>query len=162
MGLVDTVREQLPKSCFSQYLDKDGCSVSLRNAPRPRLIVDFDKHGSPLGPNEKRCDYLLVADPPGETGCVVTLEFKGGSGTYKFPKTVEKVVGQLRAGACAAEKLIPEDAPPVNFFPVAVFSASKFQRKELKSLSSKVQFRGSCNEVRLLTCGDPLAKALRS
>ena len=43
-------------------LRKEGCKVSLNDAPEPRLIVDFDKPGSPLGQNQTRCDYLFVAD----------------------------------------------------------------------------------------------------
>jgi len=33
----------------------------MTNVPASKLVIDFDKPGSPLKPDEKRCDYLLIA-----------------------------------------------------------------------------------------------------
>ena len=49
-GLVKAVAGMLDQRCMvSGRLKKEGCAVSLKDAPAPRLIVDFDKPGSPLG-----------------------------------------------------------------------------------------------------------------
>ena len=61
-GLVQRVRARVDDRCIATRIRKQGCSVSLDGAPAPRVIVDFDKLGSPLGPSDQRCDYLFVAD----------------------------------------------------------------------------------------------------
>ncbi len=77
MGLVEAVNAALDKNCtVSGKLKKKGCAVSLEGAPEPRLIVDFDKPGSPLGKSETRCDYLFVANGERCAGWIAPLELK--------------------------------------------------------------------------------------
>lgn len=154
-GLVEDVREKLAPECLvSGRLKKMGCAVSLKNAPKTRAIIDFDKPGSPLGPDESRCDYLFVAEGDGGPGWVAPLEVKKGS------LKAGEVLRQLRAGASAAEKLVPRGAP-VAFRPVAVSgSTPKAEWHRLKDRSAKVRFHNCAEAVRVLSCGEPLMKAL--
>ena len=70
--LVKAVRRELSSRCLvSGGLNKKGCKVLLRGTPRSYAVVDFDKPGSPLGPEDSRCDYLYVADGKDDTGWVV-------------------------------------------------------------------------------------------
>ena len=85
----------------------------LDGVPSPRIVVDFDNPGSPLGPSERRCDYLLVAEVKEEGGgWVVPLEMKNGR------LRADHVVSQLQAGAAVAEKLVPAGLQ-VRFRPIA-------------------------------------------
>ena len=154
-GLVQGVRAKLAPECFvGGKMKREGCAVSLKNAPKTRAIVDFDKPGSPLGPDESRCDYLFVAEGDGGPGWVAPLEVKKGS------LEAAEVLRQLRAGASAAEKLVPRGAP-IAFRPIAVSgSTPKAERNRLKDRSAKIRFHNREEAVRLLSCGEPLMKAL--
>ena len=152
-GLVDTVRGKVENACVkSGGLRKEGCSLSLQDAPQSRLIIDFDKPGSPLRWRQTRCDYLFVAEVPGKPGWVVPLELKKGR------LDASKAVEQLKAGASVAEKLVP-DTLTVNFRPVVASGGNKAERAELRAGRNKVRFRGSVEYVRLLKCGDKLINA---
>ena len=126
--MVQTVCDTLDDGCLrSGGLNKNGCSVPLKGTPSPRVVVDFDKPGSPLDRNETRCDYLVVAEVKKEgRGWVVPLELKRGR------LRANHVVSQLQAGASAAEKLLPA-VLQVRFRPIAaVGSVPKAERNKLK------------------------------
>ena len=152
--LVERVRRALDSKCFIKgRLSKDGCKVVMTDAPSPRLIVDFDKPGSPLAANATRCDYLLVAEVEHADDWVVVLELKRGR------LDADEVIRQLRAGASATEKLIPP-GEPVRFRPVvASGSTSKHERNLLKS--KPVQFHGRTKIVQRIKCEAPLFQELR-
>ena len=154
IGMVQAVRDALDDGCLkSGGLNKNGCRVSLDGVPSPRVVVDFDKPGSPLGPSETRCDYLLVAEVKEEGyGWVAPLELKSGR------LHADHVVRQLRAGALAAEKLLP-DAVQVRFRPVAVGKVPKAERKRLRS-KDRIRFHGRIEAVRWMPCGALLATTL--
>ena len=126
----------------------------LGGVPSPRLVVDFDNPGSPLGPSERRCDYLLVAEVREEGGgWVAPLEMKNGR------LRADHVVRQLQAGAAAAEKLVPAGLQ-VRFRPIAAAgSMPKAERNKLKRKGG-IRFHGREEAVRLMSCGAPLATAL--
>ena len=152
-GMVETVRGKVESTCvISKGLRKEGCSVSLKDAPKPRLIIDLDKPGSPLGKNQTRCDYLFVADAQGNRGWVVPIELKKGR------LDASKAVEQLKAGASVAEQLVP-DTLTVNFRPAVASGGNKAERAELRAERNIVRFRGSVEYVRLLKCGDKLINA---
>ena len=154
-GLVDVIRGELDERCLVTRVKKSGCKVAMTGAPSPRLIVDFDKPGSPLPPSSVRCDYLLIAKGPDDCGWVVPLELKRGR------LEVNQVVGQLQAGASAAEKLVPQDEA-CRFRPVvAVGNVPKSERQKLKEKANKIGFHRHKEPVRLMHCGDKLAKVLR-
>ena len=149
--LVKAVRGRLPKKCFAGGMRKKGCAVSLKGVPRPNLIVDLDKPGAPLDPQDKRCDYLFFADGNEGSGWVVVLELKRGS------LSAGEIIRQLRAGAVAAEEIVPEDEP-VNFRPVAVFGGGirMAERNELKKKNAKIRFHRHLEVVKLIQCGAQL------
>ncbi|MDE2998371.1 MAG: hypothetical protein OXU79_04750 [Gemmatimonadota bacterium] len=154
-GLVDTVRGKVQNVCLvSGPLKKEGCSVSLKDAPPRRLIVDFDKPGSPLGVSMTRCDYLLIADDADDSGWVVPVELKKGR------LDASEAVKQLRAGANAARKLVPKGSK-VNFRPVVAAGGNKAERNKLKDKRNWVRFRDHAEYVRLLKCGDQLINAFK-
>ena len=76
--LVGIIRDKADERCLvSRNLTKEGCRVSLNGAPNQRLIVDFDKPGSPISEQETRCDYLFVADEE-KFGWILPIEVKRG------------------------------------------------------------------------------------
>ena len=127
----------------------------MTDAPSPRLVVDFDKPGSPLAADATRCDYLLVAEGEHAHGWVAVLELKRGR------LHAEQVVRQLRAGASAAEKLVPQ-GEAIMFRPIAASgSTPKHERTKLRSRANAIRFHGHMEPVRLMSCGTKLVMALR-
>ncbi len=95
--LLRAVRGRIDKACLVRGgLNKDGCQVLMGGVPATRLVVDLDRLGSPLGPDETRCDYLLIAEDEQAGGWVAVLELKKGR------LRAGHVIRQLRAGASAA------------------------------------------------------------
>lgn len=157
-GLVDAVRAKVSPKCLARKCSRDGCGVSLKDAPESRLIIDFDKPCSPLGMQATRCDYLFIAesvDRSGDrSGWIAPLELQKGG------LDASKVVKQLQAGARAAEKLVPRKKP-VKFRPVAAFDGiHKAERNKLRSKNTKVRFHGHTELIRLIRCDAPLVQAL--
>ena len=155
-GLIQRVRVNVDRRCIATQIRKEGCSVSLNGAPSSHLIVDLDHPNSPLPPPNQRCDYLVVVEDSSGAGCLAPMELSSG----RFQ--VGKFVGQLRAGARAAEKTVPAGVA-VTFRPIAVYGGSihKAERTRLRQGYSKVSFRGMRETPRLLKCGSRLTEALR-
>lgn len=155
-GLVEAVRREIEDSCIEDGpLRRKDCEISLESAPQSRVVIDFDKPGSPLSERRRRCEYLFVADRDGGGGWVVPVEFKSGS------MRVSKVADQLQAGARVAERLVPK-GNSISFRPVAVLhdSVNKQQRRDLKEKRNRVRYRGRHEPVRVLRCGDLLSDVL--
>ncbi|MCY4151253.1 MAG: hypothetical protein OXE94_03320 [Aestuariivita sp.] len=156
MSLLKLVRDKISDSrCLvTGKLQKAGCEVKMTNVPAAKLVIDFDKPGSPLKSDEKRCDYLLIAKETQTKNLVAVLELKRGQ------LDAEKVVSQLRAGAKAAEKLIPK-SHVIRFRPVAVTgSTSKFERNKLRKIINHITFHSHQELPRWISCGNGLEKAL--
>ena len=152
-NLVRRIRENLPDECFATgRLRKEGCSVSLKDAPAPFVMIDMDKPQAPVGQNETKCDYIFI----GGSGNVllVPLELKRGK------LDASDIVRQLQAGAnIAAARIIPK-REQVRFLPVAV-CGGKFHRIERRRLSQrKIRFKSQSSNVQLLRCGQRLIDAL--
>ncbi len=63
MALVTSFGNRVNPNCLvSGGVKKAGCKVKMEDAPKPRLVIDFDKPGAPLKPPQALCDYLFVAD----------------------------------------------------------------------------------------------------
>ena len=157
-GLVEAVTAKVNESCIVSKMKKTGCKVSLKNAPEPRLIVDFDKPGSPLGKSETRCDYLFVANGERCAGWIASLELKKGS------LDANEVAKQLQAGAKFAEDATKEffsRKQNVTFRPIVALAGStrKSQRERLKK--NKVEFYGHVEVIRRMKCGASLKNVLR-
>ena len=155
-GLVERVRRDLDSRCLVKGgLSKDGCKVVMTDAPSPRLIVDFDKPGSPLAADATRCDYLLVAEGEHADGWVAVLELKRGR------LDADEVVKQLRAGASAAERFVPR-GEAFRFRPVvASGSVPRYERTKLRHKANMIGFHEHKEPVRLMSCGARLAMTLR-
>ena len=155
-GLVQRVRAKVDDRCIVGRIRKRDCRVNLDGAPDPRLIVDFDRPGSPLGSSDQRCDYLFIADAAYNHGWVVPLELKRG----QF--NASKITGQLQAGAQAAERIVPRNIA-VRFRPIAVHrgDTTKQERNRLKRKPILVRFRGKNVPLRRMKCGQKLADHLR-
>ena len=152
MRLVDAVASRIDDRCRVTKCNKAGCTVSLRGTPPERLVLDFDKPGSPLSRDATRCDYLVVAAGAGEPSWVATLELQ--SGTAKG-----KVIAQLQAGTDAAGRVIPARAQVV-FRPVVV--ARAFHRELMRQFRrTKVRFHDVSEHVSRIRCGACIADAFR-
>ena len=129
--------------------------MSLKDAPRERLIVDFDKQGAPVRGDGRKCDYLFIADGgQGGAGRVAPLELKKGA------LRASDAARQLQAGADIADGLVPGGLQPA-FRPTAAFgSIRKLERDALREPRNRIAFRGQLEPVRLMKCGDRLIKAL--
>ena len=150
-GFVDAVRARIDAlSCVVDGIDKGRCGVSLADAPHPRVIIDLDKTGSPLGPARTKCDFLFFGEPD----LVMPIEIKD----HGAPN-IAKVTKQLQAGADAADDKLPPRHPAVRFRPVLV-SRNMRRDEQLKLRSERVRFRKRLEMVRQLNCGDPLTGAL--
>ncbi|MCY4326539.1 MAG: hypothetical protein OXC53_02970 [Rhodobacteraceae bacterium] len=155
MGLLKYVHSQITDGCaVSGTLNKNGCSAIMTGVPRSKLVIDFDKPDSPLPPPAQRCDYLLIVECGHTDNVVAAIEMKRGN------LDASKVAGQLKAGAKAAERLVPANYE-IKFQPIAVCGNDTiYQREQLKKQKNKVEFRGRMNAVQLMRCGDHLKKVL--
>ncbi len=127
-----TLLENINSDCLEEYgLEKEGCSVNMDGAPSPRIVIDLDEYDLPS--DEPRCDYLLISEGKSMYGWISVFEFKRGG------LKASKVVRQLQAGACTAERLVPHNqSKQFQFRPVAVFGNShKHQRDKLMKGSCK-------------------------
>lgn len=152
-NLVRRIRDTFPDGCLTTgRLRKEGCSVSLRNAPTPWIAIDLDKPLAPVGQSETKCDYIFIGGT--RNAILAPLELKRGK------LDASDIVNQLRAGTdIAAARIIPI-SQQVQFLPVAV-CGGKIHRAERRCLlKSRIRFRSQYSTVRLLKCGDPLINAL--
>ena len=154
-GLVDEVRSRDLGDCLVDQCEKNDCSVSLRDAPTHRLVIDFDKPNPLVRQSQRRCDYLFIADECDNRSWVAPLEFKNSN------MKVSRVVSQLKAGAKVAQQLV-SGRKAVVFRPVAVVRGiHQNQRRELRRTTNQVDFRGRQELIRVLICDDLLVEALR-
>ena len=150
-GFVDAVRARIDDlSCVVDGIDKGRCGVSLADAPHPRVIIDLDETGSPLGPAQTKCDFLFFGEPD----LVMPIEIKD----HGAPN-IAKVTKQLQAGADAADALTPRH-PAVRFRPVLVSRNNMRRDKQFELRRASVRFRKRPEIVRQLICGGPLTGAL--
>ncbi len=157
MGLVEDVTAKVNENCIVSKMKKNGCKVSLEDAPEPRLIVDFDKSGSPLEQSETRCDYLFVANGERCADWIALLELKKGS------LDAGKVVSQLQAGAKKVAEELVSPNQKVEFCPTAAFCGTHtIQIKKLREEKNKVRFHSHVEAIRVIKCGASLKNALRS
>ena len=155
-GLVDAVRRRVCEQCLVDECDKNGCSVSLDDAPQPYVVIDLDEPNSLVRQSQTRCDYLFIAEGRDSRDWIVPMEFKNSR------MKVSKVVKQLQAGARAAQQLA-SGTRAIRFRPVAV--VREIHRDELNKLreeDSKVSFdrRSKRKRIRVLVCDGFLTEAL--
>ena len=154
MSLLEKIRDEFePKGCIVKRLKKDGCKVGMTGVPKDKVVIDFDKPGSPLSENEKRCDYFVFVEERNPLDWVMVLELKRGK------LHANEVVKQLQASASVAEKIVPS-SHKIQFRPIAVSRGiSRRERNHLKNKS--ITFHKHSEAVRLMSCGTPLAEVLK-
>jgi len=147
-GLLATVRSQVAQSCIVNRCSKDGCSVSLQGSSRNRLVIDCDLPGSPFGPNQAKCDYLLFEEARNRAGRAVPIELK--SGRIRARDTIQ----QLQAGATAIENIVPAHLV-VRLLPLLAYgNIPKGERAAIEN--GRVRFRGEPLRISRIRCDRPL------
>ena len=149
MSLSEEIRNEFRKTCIVNKIERPECTLCLSGTPEPYLIIDLDLRGSPLGPNVKRCDFLVFVDNVGEMPCAAPVEFK-----FTLRGTI---VEQLQAGAKELEWRIPVKLECL-FRPIGV--VSNLPKNQRKRIRQRVSFRGQDVPIRILYCGDKLIQAL--
>ena len=135
---------------LSQKCEKQGCEVGLTDVPGPYHLIDMDRRGSPA--KGVRCDYLLIGVGSGEDDLYIApLELK--SSGFR----AQAVSRQLAGGARAADRLAPK--APCRFVPVVAHDGA--HRREIDKLAKHpVCFCGKPHAIKLMKCGEDVAKAL--
>ena len=152
--LVDRIKQRLPDECLRKgKLTKEGCNVSLANAPKPSIKIDMDKPQAPGSQNQTKCDYIFIG------GCdevfVAPLELTN----QDFD--LSKAVRQLQAGAMVAARIIL-DSEDVQFRPVAVCKGRvrRNEKRKLSQSANKIHFKNAQSIVKVLRDREPLINAL--
>ena len=149
-GLVAAVRNGVPPACQTSRCNKDGCSVSMKGASHPRVIVDMDCKALDIQ-SGSRCDYLFVSEDESSVW-VALIELK--SGEVKASEVGE----QLQGGALFAQQLL-SIGDQFNFVPVLAHkSIHRLERNKLRRV--RIRLRGKTRQPVLIKCGDPVTKAL--
>ena len=147
-GLLSIIRSQIDQSCMVSRCSKDGCSVSLGRDNINRLVIDCDGPGSPFGPNQTKCDYLVIEEAQHQPGRAIPIELKSGR------IRARDVIEQLQAGAAAVEDLFPRQIE-VRLFPLLAFgNIPKGERTAINN--GMVRFRGQPERIKRIRCGAPL------
>ena len=153
--LVNRIKQRLSSECLRNgKLTKEGCTVSLKNAPTPSIKIDMDKPQAPVNRGEAKCDYIFIG------GCnevfVVPLELTN----QDFD--LSKAVKQLRAGAKVAARIIL-DSEDVQFRPVAVCKGRvrRDEKRKLSQPANKIRFKNVPSIVKVLKHKEPLINAFR-
>ena len=151
--IVEEVRRAIPEGCVVNRCRKGRCTVSLRNAPEPRVLIDLDHREAPVGQNDKRCDYIFIGGS--DKVWVAPMELKSGK-----PEASE-IAPQLQAGADVADGIVPRGAK-VEFRPLAIYGGSAPRdTRVFRNSAYLIRFRSQSFEIKLRKCRTPLALALR-
>ena len=90
--LVNQIKQNLPDGCFAKgKLSKEGCTVSLKGAPRPSIKIDMDNKTVLVKQGETKCDYIFIGGcddafpratgvDEGKTGCQQSREATASGG----------------------------------------------------------------------------------
>ena len=150
-GLVEAVSNAVPAGCQTKKCRKQGCTVSMREAPEHRVVIDLDCRALGLEARS-RSDLLFVAEAGGETW-VAPIEIKSG----RFDSN--PVAAQLQGGADASDSWLPA-ARAFLFVPTIVHGRGvhKAQREALRR--TRIRLRGYTRQPVLIKCGESIKTAL--
>lgn len=151
-GLLSAVYNCVNSGCLRNgKLRKQGCTVALNSVPSSRLIIDFDKPGSPIPSTQTQCDYLVLVERCEKKDIVALLELKKGA------LDTSKVYKQLTASARTIENLVDKDFE-VCFLPVVACGGTrKGVRDVLRQADYQICFHGHTETVRVMRCGGSLS-----
>lgn len=153
--IVEKVEAIFDPKCIVTRMNKQGCRVTLKGMSCQHIIVDLDKLSSILK-HKSRCDYLFFTAIDTNSEWFIPLEIKKG----KLHATEAK--RQLQAGAQIADPLVPRNQV-VNFRPaVAVGCVPRAEILKLRNRNNRVRFRNQISHIKLLKCGDSIARALNT
>ena len=150
-GLVAAVKNVVPSDCQSSRCRKDGCSVSMKDAPSLRVIVDLDCKALKI--SGSRCDYLFVSEDKGGVS-VALIELK--SGTVKASE-VEK---QLQGGAQYAQQFFTAGDQLFHFAPVLVRGKRRSKQEYNKLRQAKIKLQDKIRQPKVIESGAPITKVL--
>lgn len=151
-ALVAAFAQEVDRRCHSNHCKKGKCSISLKDAPAQRLIVDLDCATPPIPASRKRCDYLFVGEKDRSTW-VMPIEMKGGG--FK----AGEVVDQLQGGSDVADAWLPPESL-FRFVPVLAHGKGAHKR-DFRVLRRDITLRGEKRRIKTLRCGDKLVRAIQ-
>lgn len=151
-ALVASVTQRVDHDCRTKHCKKGRCSISLKDAPAQRLIVDLDCSTLRIPASRKRCDYLFVGEKD-RSAWVVPIELKGG----RFK--ADEVVEQLQGGCDVADAWLPT-GKLFRLDPVLAHGKGVHER-DFRTLGRRnITLRGETRKIKTLRCGDKLVRAL--
>ncbi len=156
MSAVSIVREKTNERCHTTSCSDSGCSLSMKNAPEPNVLLSLEHGAAPVATGEPRSDFLFVGgEDDNKSEWVAPVELTASAAR------VSKFLPQLRAGAEIASKLLPRN-PQVRFRPIAAYGGElrRSERDNFLKKANHVVFRNKPTPVKLVRCGSPLTKAL--
>ena len=150
------VREGTDERCHTEICCDRGCSLSMENAPETFVLLGLERDGTPVHPDEPRCDFLFVGG-----GRDNSFEWVAPIELTKSPPRTSKFLPQLRTGASVAERLIPRDAK-VRFRPIAVHGRELHRAERVKFLDpcNHIEFHRRKFPITLAECCSHLADVL--
>lgn len=147
-GLPERIRKKVARTCLVRKLNKNGCFLPLDKAPTPRIIVDFDKKGSPALAGGKKGDYVVVAARGKGGSWIVPIEIKKGSLHAK------EAHEQVQAAASAMERFLRKGE---KFVLKPVVAAKRVRHDESQKIKRlMVTLRGVDRRIDVISCGTPL------
>ena len=113
-GVINQIRNNFDTKCLVESrIGRGKCNLYLKDITTNRIIVDFDKEGSPLDNNQLRCDFLLIAQSNHKHFWVVLIEIKTGK------LRANKVISQLQKSATTTEQYVRNNKY-LRFRPIAL------------------------------------------
>ena len=155
LSAVEIVLVKTDRQCHSTSCSDSGCSLSMRDAPEPGVLLNLEHETAPVVDNATRCDYLFIGGDEKKGEWVAPVELTTSAAR------VSKFLPQRRAGAEIANDLIPRNLQ-VRFRPIAVYGGElrRIERDNFLKRANRVVFRNKPTPVKLVRCGSPLTKAL--
>lgn len=150
------IREGTDERCHAEACCDCGCSLSMENAPETFVLLGLERDGTPVDPDESRCDFLFVGG-----GRDNSFEWVAPIELTKSPPRASKFLPQLRTGASVAERFIPRDAN-VRFRPIAVHGRElhRAEREKFLDPCNHIEFHCRKIPIKLVECCSNLADAL--
>lgn len=155
MSSVEAVRKPTHDSCQVTACSDSGCSLSMEDAPEPRVLINLEHETAPVDPKRPHCDFLFVGGDDQNGEWVSPIELTTGAAK------VSKFLPQLRGGAEIADNLIPKGSK-VRFRPITVSGKglSRFERDNLVKRVNHIVFRSVSTSMKHRRCGSPLIETL--
>ena len=154
--VVETVRQKTDSQCHAETCREGNCSLLLRGAPEPNVLISLEHTAAPVAVGEPRSDYLFVGSDENGGLWVAPIELNESKADFT------KFWRQLRAGAAIADKLLPKNISVVKFRPIAVHGGiHREEVNKFRNSRNKIPFRGNSVLIKQTRCGSSLTNALK-